>query len=101
MTTHVPALVLGHDQGLLPNQPFFSWLRAQTTLFISQIAAALGFVYFLSALIVYATGAQEHFFLPRDGIIVGVDYFHVLFIGIFILVLIHVLDDNSRGAYRV
>jgi hypothetical protein len=101
MTAHVPALVLGHDQGLLPNQPFFSWLRAQTTLFISQIAAVLGFVYFLSALIVYATGAQEHFFLPREGIIVGVDYFHVLFIGIFILVLIHVLDDNSRGAYRV
>jgi hypothetical protein len=101
MTAHVPALAIGHDQALLPNQPFFSWLRAQTTLFISQIAAVLGFVYFLSSLIYYATGAEEHFFLPRDGIIVCVDYFHVLFIGIFILVLIHVLDDNSRGAYRV
>lgn len=102
MTTHAPALTFGHDQTLLPNQPFFSWIRSQTTLFISQIAAVLSLLYFVSALIVYSTEAVEKQpFFTLLSINVYVDYAHVVFIVIFIFVLIRFLNDNSRGAYRV
>lgn len=101
MTTHAPALAFGHDQTLLPNQPFFSWIRSQTTLFISQIAAVLSLLYFVSALIVYSTEAAGETFFTLRRINVFVDYAHVVFIVIFIFVLIRFLNDNSRGAYRV
>lgn len=44
--THTPAPDLSHDQPPLPNQHFSSWLRGQTTLFISQIVAVLSIVLF-------------------------------------------------------
>jgi hypothetical protein len=51
MTTHAPAIDVGHDQPPLPNQQFSSWLRGQSALFISQIAAILGFVLFIALFI--------------------------------------------------
>jgi hypothetical protein len=101
MTTHAPALAFGHDQTLLPNQPFFSWIRSQSTLFVSQIAAVLSLLYFVSALIVYSTEAAGESFFTLRVINVYVDYAHVVFIVIFIFVLIRFLNDNSRGAFRV
>ena len=101
MLGHSPVLALSHEQTLLPNQPFFSWLRTETTLFISQIGALLGAVGFVASLLYYVShvGAERKYLTPAY-INVFVDYAHLLFIGIFILVLIRILDDNERGSYR-
>lgn len=102
MTSHAHATAPSHDQSTLPNPHFSSWLRSQTTLFISQIAAILGILLFIAEEIYYISHARE------QGRILGpltvkllVDYAHILFIVIFILALIRVLHDNERGSYRV
>ncbi|HEV7681324.1 MAG TPA: hypothetical protein VGO68_04335, partial [Pyrinomonadaceae bacterium] len=101
MLGHSPVLALSHEQTLLPNQSFFSWLRTETTLFVSQIGALLGAVGFVVSLIYYVShvGGERRYLTPAY-INVFVDYAHLLFIGIFILVLIRILDDNERGSYR-
>lgn len=103
MDTHAPVHLPGQEQASLPNQPFFSWLRTQTTLFVSQIIALFTLVYFLISLVYYAIGTGEHggFLFSPSNIKLYVDYAHIVFIAVFILVLIQVLDDNDRGAYRV
>lgn len=103
MTHSAPTL--GHEHVLLPNQSFFSWLRTQTTLFVSQILALLGFVSFFASLIYYvhdvanAGEANALFSLPKINAFIDIS--HIILIVIFIIVLIQVLDDNVRGSYRV
>jgi hypothetical protein len=100
--SHAPAIDLGHDQPPLPNQHFSSWLRGQTTLFISQIVAVLGIVLFIAEEVYYVSHFGEHSKLLNPLTIkLIVDYAHIIFIAVFILVLIRVLDDNERGSYRV
>lgn len=102
MTPHAHTIDLGYDQPPLPNQHFSSWLRSQTTLFISQIVAALGIVLFIAEEIYYVKHAgEEGKFLDPLTVKLIVDYAHIIFIAVFILVLIRVLDDNERGSYRV
>jgi hypothetical protein len=103
MTGHLPTLTISHEQVSLPNQSFSLWLRGQTTLFISQIAAILSFVAFLASLIYYVSHltGEGGFFLALPNIKVLVDYAHIVFIAIIILALIQVLDDNNRGSYHV
>ena len=103
MTTHTSALDASYDQPPLPNQAFSSWLRGQTTLFISQIAAILGLVLFLAEEVYYVSkfGKEQGHFLEPSTIKLIVDYAHIAFMAVFILVLIQVLDDNERGSYRV
>lgn len=102
MTSHTPAIDLSHDQQPLPNQPFSSWLRGQTTLFVGQIVAILGIISFLASMIYYVLhlGDKSKFLQPKYLRLV-IDYAHVVFIAVFILVLFKVLDDNDRGSYRV
>jgi hypothetical protein len=102
MTSHTPAIDLSQDQPPLPNQHFSSWLRGQTTLFISQIVAVLGIISFLASMIYYVLhlGDTGKFLQPKYLRLV-IDYAHIVFIAVFILVLIKVLDDNDRGSYRV
>ena len=87
------------QEPLLPNQPFFSWLRSQTGLFISQILAVISFLaslgYYLISL------RHEEIPLEPKDITVMVVYAHLLFLIIFIVALIQVLDDNEQGSYRV
>jgi len=45
MTIHVSTVPVTQSQPTLPNQPFFSWIRRETALFVSQIAAIFAFVY--------------------------------------------------------
>src|ERR1041385_3279114 len=102
MTSHAPAIDLGHDQPPLPNQHFSSWLRGQTALFISQIVAILGAISLVASTIYYVrhmSGDNEKFTLLTLRLIV--DSAHLAFIAVFILFLIQVLDDNERGSYRV
>lgn len=102
MTTHAPAIELSHDQPPLPNQHFSSWLRGQTTLFVSQIVAILGFVSFIASLIYYVANLGQHSdWLVPETVILVVDYTHVVFMAVFVVVLIQILDDNDRGSYRV
>jgi hypothetical protein len=102
MTTYTPAIDVSHDQTQLPNQSFSPWLRGQTTLFISQISAVLGFVLFLASLVYYVSHASDKSeWLKPLTVKLIVDYVHVVFMAVFILVLIQVLDDNERGSYRV
>jgi hypothetical protein len=89
----------------LPNQPFFSWLWDHTALFVSQIVAILGFVSFFASLVYYVSGShvgESHGseVVNPNAIQVWVDYAHIVFLGIFIVVLIYLLDINDRGSYR-
>src|SRR5258708_5341640 len=101
MTIH--ALTIPHGpQPSLPNQPFFSWLRTHTTLFIGQIFGLLSVVSFIAALIYYSKHASELFTSLQPATIVDTVehlaiYAHLPFLVVFIAVLIHLLDDNSRG----
>lgn len=86
----------------LPNQHFSSWLRSQTTLFISQIVAVLTFVLFVGEEIYYLSHAGEKGELLKTLTVrLIVDIAHIVFMTIFALVLIKFLDDNDRGSYRV
>ncbi|MFP5265252.1 MAG: hypothetical protein ACLGJB_25480 [Blastocatellia bacterium] len=93
---------VSQDQPPLPNQHFSSWLRGQTTLFVSQIVAVLGIILFIAEEVYYVSHGLEHDKLlePMKAKLI-VDYAHIVFIAVFILVLIKVLDDNERGSYRV
>lgn len=102
MTTHTPSIDVSLDQPPLPNQHFSSWLRGQTTLFISQIVAILGIILFLAEEVYYVSHFGEHRELLEPLTIkLIVDIAHIIFIALFILVLIKLLDDNERGSYRV
>lgn len=102
MTAHTPGFDVSHEQPPLPNQHFSSWLRGQTTLFISQIVAVLGIVLFLAEEVYYVShfGEQSERLEPLTIKLI-VDCAHVVFIAVFILVLIQVLDDNERNSHRV
>jgi hypothetical protein len=100
--SHEPTIDLGRDQPPLPNQHFSSWLRGQTTLFISQIVAILGFVSFIASLVYYVADLEQRSdVLVPETVKLIVDYTHVVFMAVFVVVLIQVLDDNDRGSYRV
>lgn len=101
MTSHAQGLDLSQDQPPLPNERFFSWLRGQTTLFVSQIIAILGITLFIAEEVYYVSYGLKHGKLEPMTVKLIVDYAHIVFIGVFILVLIKVLDDNARGSYRV
>ena len=102
MISHAHAIDLSQAQPPLPNLHFSSWLRRQTTLFVSQIVAVLGIILFIAEEVYYVShGLQDRKLLEPMTAKLIVDYAHVLFIGVFILVLIKVLDDNERGSYRV
>lgn len=103
MTNHFSATQVSDDSGVLPNQSFFSWLKSQTLLFVSQI---LGFISFIAALFYYSLNGFEHLrpvelFHDPNSISLAVDYAQIFFIVIFIFALIRILDDNKRGSYRV
>lgn len=100
MTHHLSATV-SEDQ-VLPNQSFLSWLKQQTVLFISQVLAS---AYFVASLLYYASGLASHHIAeelkePRTFLPL-IDNIHIVFMVIFIITLIRVLDDNDRGEYRV
>jgi hypothetical protein len=102
MTSHSPATDLSQDQPSLPNQHFSSWLRGQTTLFVSQIVVVLGIILFIAEEVYYVAHASEKGkLLDPPTVKLIVDYAHVVFMAVFIVVLIKVLDDNDRGSYRV
>lgn len=103
MTSHAPTIDLSHDQPPLPNQHFSSWLRSQTALFISQIVAILGVISFLASLVYYVLHLKEtsEFLQHAANVRLIVDYAHIVFMAVFSLALIHFLDDNERGSYRV
>lgn len=102
MTSHAPTIDVSNDQPPLPNQHFSSWLRGETTLFISQIVAVLGIISFLASMVYYVSylGKEGKFLQPKYLRLI-IDYAHIVFIAMFILVLFKMLDDNKRGSYRV
>jgi hypothetical protein len=102
MTTHHSPVDTGSVQPPLPNQHFSSWLRSQTTLFISQIVALLTFVLFVAEEVYYISHVGEQGELLQTLTVrLIVDIAHIVFMTIFALVLIRFLDDNDRGSYRI
>ena len=101
MTAHTPAIAVSHDQPVLPNQHFSSWLRGQTTLFIGQIVAILGSISLIASTIYYVSHIGHNESLTLLTVKLIVDCAHLAFIAVFILVMIRFLDDNERGSYRV
>lgn len=101
MTTSSPAS-RSQSQRPLPNQPFFSWLRTQTGLFIGQIIGLLGTVSIPIALFYYSMHSlPEHFEWQKlEKLGYYVIYAHLLFLVLFIAFLIRRLDKNDVGAYR-
>jgi hypothetical protein len=102
MTTHTLTIDTSHAQTPLPNLSFSPWLRSQTTLFISQIVAILGFISLLASLIYYVShiSEQSEFLRHATSVKLIIDFIHVAFMTVFTLVLIQVLDDNERGSYH-
>ena len=96
MTTHAPSS--GQSQTALPNQPFFSWLRTHTTLFIGQIIGLLGGISVPIALFYYSHAIPTDVEWETVGHFVI--YAHLLFLVVFIAVLIRTLDKNNIGNYR-
>lgn len=87
---------------LLPNQSFFTWLKTQTTLLISQFLALLSFIYLLTSSIYYVEKLGHSQFIEKINphIQLFVDFSHIFFLIVFIVFLYAVLDDNDRGSYR-
>jgi hypothetical protein len=87
----------------LPNEPFFSWLRDQTALLVSQVPAVLTSVYLLAALVYYVAhvGERSADYMRYPTILLSVDYAHLIVLGLFIIMVIGFLEDNERGSYRV
>ena len=104
MTSHISVPTIAHEEAVLPNQPFSSWVRGHSTLLLSQIVAILAAVSLVASTIYYvkksAEGAPLSPLLEPGNLAVLIDYVHILFIVIAILALIRVLYDNGRGSYR-
>src|SRR5215213_1687758 len=85
----------------LPNQPFFSWLKSQTALLISQFLGLGSVLYVLAALIYYVKylDASPKIFEPKN-IQIFIIYAHIPFLLLFIVSLLNILDYNDRGSYR-
>jgi hypothetical protein len=98
MTDHPPTITHAYDKPTLPNQPFFSWLRTHTALFIGQIIGLLSVVSFLVAFVYNARNAGLG--LNLDVISRFVVYAHLPFLVVFIGALILMLENNTRGRYR-
>src|ERR1043165_4393646 len=102
METHTPTTPRSQHQTTLPNQPFFSWVRTQTGLFIGQIVGLLSVVSVPIALFYYSMHSLPDDFgwqkLEKVGFFVI--YAHLLFLVLFIAFLIRRLDKNNVGRYR-
>jgi hypothetical protein len=99
--THVAAPKIASNHQSLPNQPFFAWLRTQTALFVGQMLMLLGAVYSIVALVYYISGLHvpTGIITPKTiGTVVV--YSHLLFLTVFIVWLIKILNENQHGAYR-
>ncbi|HKP11435.1 MAG TPA: hypothetical protein VJZ91_04970 [Blastocatellia bacterium] len=92
MSDQQPATNSGNEPQWL-TQPFSSWLKTQTTLFYSQMLGVIGFLSFILSLI------SKH--IDALDVQMFVDYAHIVIVGIFIVALFNVLDDNKRGAKQV
>lgn len=102
---HQPELPKIDAGNTLPNPSFLSWLKGQTTLFISQILGLLSVVLSLSY---YGSGVWEHlrsgaeaFSSVNRNIQIFVDFAHLVILFVFIVWLITVLEQNDQGRYRV
>jgi len=102
---HSPELPKIDASNTLPNPSFFSWLKSQTTLFISQIVGIFSVVL---SLFYYGSGLYEHLHKSAEAIgsinrniQIFVDVAHVVLLFVFIVWLITVLDENDQGRYRV
>jgi hypothetical protein len=100
MSNHIPTF--SHDDDhKLPNEHFFQWIKSNSNLFITQVLGVLGFISFLAGLIYYlSNGEYRDYFEPKK--IQEFSYYaHIIFITIFIILLINILDKNKNGSYRV
>jgi hypothetical protein len=102
---HHPELPKIDAAQTLPNPSFFSWLKSQTTLFVSQI---LGLFSVVLSLFYYGSGLYEHLHNSAEAIgsinrniQIFVDFAHLVILFVFIVWLITVLDENDQGRYRV
>lgn len=97
----LPLQTVPHEDPSLPNQPFFSWLRTQTGLFIGQFLALFAVVSSVAALIYYVKGSvHDAGPIDPDSIRAFVVYAHLGFFVICIMWLIRGLDIQSAGRYR-
>lgn len=98
MTTPSPASNTSQNQPSLPNQPFFSWLRTHTTLFIGQLIGLLSVVTAPIALVYYSHAIPTDIEWQTVGHLVI--YAHLLFLVLFITALVRTFDTNDIGSYR-
>ena len=103
MSDHSAVPHFSPAQHTSPNQPFSSWLRNQTALFIGQILSLLGVVSFTATFIYYvAAGVDKHSkYITPENIQLWIHLFHIILLGIFIYWLLGILDKNREGDYRV
>ncbi len=102
MSEHLHVPKIDPSDQSLPNQPFFSWLRSQTALFLSQIFGLASFISFAASLIYYVQHAgHDQQFINLKNIQAFIYYAHIVIIVIFVIWLYVILDVNNRNADRV
>lgn len=101
MSEHTHTLHINDNESHLPNQSFFSWLKSQTALFISQFLGLASVAYVLVALGYYLKhlDTSPEIFNPKNiqGFVI---YAHIPFLLLFIVSLLNILDYNDAGSFR-
>jgi hypothetical protein len=103
MSDHFHAPAPNPDDDKLPNQPFFSWLKNRTTLFVSQFFALLGFIYVPASTIYYVGnigGHGQYLSHLNPYILIIVDAAHVIILAFFSIVMLRTRRNNKIGTYR-
>lgn len=89
-----------------PNATFFQWLKSNTALFVSQIAAIISLILYIGTFVYYVVGHDSN--SPQTGIEGYLEkaegslfLLNIIFCLIFVLVSLYVLNKNDEGSDHV
>lgn len=98
MTRHTSSFNNNNDN--YPNRSFFAWMRSNTGLFIAQMVALISIVYTIIATIYYIGHNDDLFSIKAETIQEFVNYAHLLFVLIVVVILFTIIKDSEHGKTR-
>ena len=98
MTGHKSTVNNSNDD--YPNRSFFAWLRSNTALFIAQMFAIISIVYTITAAIYYIGHNEDLFAIKAETIQEFVNYAHLLFVLIVVVILFMIIKESEHGKTR-
>jgi hypothetical protein len=84
-----------------PNRSFFTWIKSNTALYIAQIIAIISILYTIIATIYYLGNNKVLFSINAVDIQGFINYAHLFFVLIVVLILLRVFQDSEHGIRRV